>query len=242
MRLHLLALAALLPVPLAAQDSVPLPPKPWALTADLGYVVTSGNADLQTLNAGDKLTYDPESPWRFTQTFTWVYSQSDDETEANQMGGGLRADYDFTERISAYVLGGFFRDPFAGISRRFSEGIGLGYKPILAPRDTLTLEAGMNFIQERNVRDVEREYAAARLAGFYKHVLKEGAWISLGGQVLPNLDDADDLRADAEAAVVAPLSTHLAIKVGYLIRYDGQPELGFEETDTVFTTGLQLNY
>ena len=74
------------------------------------------------------------------------------------------------------------------------------------------------------------------------HVLKEGAWITLGGQVLPNLDDSDDLRADAEAAVVAPLSTHLAIKVGYLIRYDGQPEPGFEETDTVFTTGLQVNY
>ena len=242
MRLHLLALAALLPVPLAAQDSVPPPPKPWALTADLGYVITGGNADLQTLNAGDKLTYDPESPWRFTQTLTWIYSRSEDETEANQMGAGLRADYDFTDRISAYVLGGFFRDPFAGISRRFSEGIGLGYKPILAPRDTLALEAGLNFVQERNVLDVEREYAAGRVAGFYKHVLKEGAWITLGGQVLPNLDDSDDLRADAEAALVAPLSSHLALKVGYLVRYDGQPELGFEETDTVFTTGLQVNY
>jgi putative salt-induced outer membrane protein len=242
MRHPLIGLALLLPVPLAAQDSVPPPPKPWALTADLGYVKTGGNADLQTLNAGDKLTYDPGSPWRFTQTFLWVYSQSDEESEANQMGGELRADYDFTDRISAYGFGGFFRDPFAGISRRFTEGLGVGYKPILAPRDTLTLEAGMSFVQERNVLDVEREYAAGRLAGFYKHVLREGAWFTLGGQVLPNLDDSDDLRADAEAALVAPLSTHFAVKVGYLVRYDGQPEPGFEETDTIFTTGLQINY
>ena len=232
----LLALAA---APLAAQDAAP---GPWAVKADLGYVVAGGNTDLQALNFGDKLTFDPAGALRFAQTGSWIYSRSDEETTANLIAGEVRGDYDITPRLSAYGFGGFYRNTFAGVNRRFAEGIGLGYKPVLAPRDTLLVEGGVNFFQERQTSGLTDDFTTARLAAWYKHLLTDRAWVSLGTQFLPDLSDLGDYLFDANAELGAPLSANVAVKLGYLVRYQSEPAPGFEDTDTVFTSGIQLTF
>ena len=237
--LVLAILVALPAAPLAAQDA---PPDPWTFQGDLGYVIAGGNTDLQTLNFGDKITFDPAGAFRFAQTASWVYSASEDETTANLIGGELRADYDFTTRLSAYGLGGYYRNTFAGISRRFNQGLGLGYKPILGARDTMLLEVGAGFFQERLTSGITDDYTTARLAGAYKHLLGEKAWFALGTQFLPDLADFGDYLLDANAELAAPLSANVAIKLGYLLRYQSEPAPGFEDTDTIFTSGIQLTF
>jgi putative salt-induced outer membrane protein len=238
-RLVLAALIALLAAPLAAQGA---PPDPWAFRADLGYVVAGGNTDLQALNFGDKVTFDPAGALRFAQTGSWIYSKSEGETTANLIAGELRGDYDFTPRLSAYGFGGFYRNTFAGISRRLSEGVGLGFKPVLAPKDTLLVEGGVNLFQERQTSGFTDDYTTARLAGWYKHLLSDRAFVSLGTQFLPDLSDFGDYLLDANAELGAPLSANVAIKLGYLVRYQSEPAPGFEDTDTVFTSGIQLTF
>ena len=237
--LVLAALVALPAVPLAAQD---VPPDPWTFQGDLGYVIAGGNTDLQTLNLGEKVGFDPAGRWRFGQSAAWVYSQSDDETTANLIGGDLRGDYDFTERLGAYGSVGYYRNTFAGISRRITEGVGLGYKAWLAPRDTLVLEGGVNLFQERLTSDVTDDYTSARAAGTYKHLLSDKASFGLGAQFLPDLSDFADYLLDAHAELSAPLSANVAIKLGYLLRYQSEPAAGFEETDTIFTSGIQFTF
>ena len=39
---------------------------------------------------------------------------------------------------------------------------------------------------------------------------------------------------------MAPLSKRFAVKLSYAIRFDNLPEPGFERTDRVFTSGLQV--
>lgn len=235
----LVVLLALAAAPLAAQDA---PPDPWTFKADLGYVIAGGNTDLQTLNIGDKITFDPAGALRFAQTASWIYSMTDDETTANLIAGELRGDYDITPRLAAYGTGGFYRNTFAGISRRFSEGVGLGYKAVLAPRDTLLFEGGASFFQERFTSRVTDDYTAARLAGSFKHLLSDKAWFSVGAQYLPQLDDVADYLFDANAELAAPLSGNVAIKLGYLLRFDSEPAPGFEDTDTIFTSGIQVAF
>lgn len=234
------ALAILLaPAPLVGQEPAP---DAWTFKADLGYVIAGGNTELQTLNFGDRITFDPAGAFRFAQSANWVYSKNEGETTANLIGGELRADYDFTPRLSAYGLGGYYRNTFAGISQRFSEGLGLGYKPILGERDTLLLEAGAGFFQERLTTDATDDFTTARLAGAYKHLLGEKAWFALGAQFLPDLADFGDYLLDANAELAAPLSANVAIKLGYLVRYQSEPAPGFEDTDTIFTSGIQLTF
>jgi putative salt-induced outer membrane protein len=232
-------LLALVAAPLAAQEA---PPRRWAVKADLGYVVAGGNTELQALNFGDKLTFDPAGALRFAQTVSWIYSTSDEETTANLIAGEVRGDYDLTPRLAAYGFGGFYRNTFAGVSRRFSEGIGLGYRPVLAPRDTLLVEGGVSLFQERQTSGLTDDFTTARLAGWYKHLLTDRAWVSLGTQFLPDLSDLGDYLLDANAELGAPLSTNVAVKLGYLVRYQSEPAPGFEDTDTVFTSGIQLTF
>ncbi len=232
-------LLALVAAPLAGQEA---PPRPWAVKADLGYVVAGGNTELQALNFGDRVTFDPAGALRFAQTGNWIYSRSDEETTANLIAGEVRGDHDFTPRLSLYAFGGFYRNTFAGVSRRFSEGTGLGYRPVLAPRDTLLLEGGANFFQERQTSGLTDDFTTARLAGWYKHLLTDRAWVSLGTQFLPDLSDLGDYLLDANADLGAPLSANVAVRLGYLVRFQSEPAPGFEDTDTVFTSGIQLSF
>lgn len=43
-----------------------------------------------------------------------------------------------------------------------------------------------------------------------------------------------------ETSLVAPLSSRIAFKAGYVIRFDNAPEPGFAKTDRFLTSGLQV--
>ena len=58
--------------------------------------------------------------------------------------------------------------------------------------------------------------------------------------LLSDFSDFSDFLLDSEAFLAAPLGTWLALRVSYQFRFDNSPPDGFETTDTVFTTGLQL--
>jgi putative salt-induced outer membrane protein len=53
---------------------------------------------------------------------------------------------------------------------------------------------------------------------------------------------SEDYRINSESALVAPLSQKVAIKLGYIVRFDNLPEAGFLSTDRIFTSGLQVSF
>ena len=233
-----LGLSAFAAAPTAATE----PPKALQSTLDLGFVNTAGNTEVTTLNAGEKTTFKHDR-WLFGSTLALVYGRTSGETTANQLRAALRADYEQTPRWHPYGLFSFDRNRFAGISHRFEEGVGIGYKAILEANDTLDLEAGLSLTQERTVAPVSNTFVSARLAASYKHLLSKTAYFLQTVEVLPNLKESRNLRLNTESALVAPLSERIALKVGYIVRYDrGAPERGFLKTDRIFNTGIQLNF
>ena len=57
------------------------------------------------------------------------------------------------------------------------------------------------------------------------------------------LEETDDFRINSETALVAPLSSHFALKLAYLIKFNNappSPEL--VKTDRTLTAGLQLSW
>ena len=215
------------------------PPPPVQLTLDLGFVNTSGNTDVTTFNLGERLAY-TTGPWVFVQNAKALYGETDGSTTAESYDAGLRGDYVFKERVSAFGLLTYHRNTFAGIASRFSEGVGLGWRPITAPRDSLRLEAAISMNQERNIADVESNFAATRAALGYKHMFGAAAFFTQTLEALLNMEDTQDLRLNSETAITAPISRQIAMKASYVVRYDRQPEPGFEDTDRIFTTGVQI--
>lgn len=221
----------------AAQDSVP--PRPWKLQTDFGFVNTAGNTSTTTLNAGESFSY-TTGPWTFGQLFAVVYGRTDGEKSAENYTASLRGDYAFNEHFGVYALGNWNKNEFAGIARRFEEGGGFTYKPIARERTTLAFEAGISANQQRSTDGVDDAYAAGRGALLFKQMFATSAYFQQTAEILPNLQTSDDYRVNTETALVAPLSKSIAFKAGYVIRFDNDPEPGFEKTDRYLTSGLQI--
>ena len=234
----LLVLATVLAsAPLAAQD--PPPPRPWELTGDVGFVNTAGNSDVTTLNIGEKVTHN-RGNITVKQNFALLYGRTDGTTTTSQWRTGIRGDVALSARLAVFGLAGFDRNRFAGIDRRFEEGVGLAFKVLATERSKLDFETGLSMIQQRSTLDVTNNFSAARAASIFQYNFKPTTYFLQSVEVLPNLEETDDLRVNTETALVAPLSRRLAIKISYVIRYDKLPEPGFEKTDRLLTSGLQV--
>ena len=233
---------AALASPLAAHAQEPAPPPPpLRLTANAGLVTAAGNTDITTLSGDQQLDYHPAgSRWTFTERIGAVYGRTDGVTSANRIEGGLRVQRGVGERLAVFASGKYERNRFAGIRRRFEEVAGLSYAVLDQPRTEFTVEAGASFNQQRDLEGVDDAFVAARVAGAFKQHFTESAYLQQTVELLPNLEEGDDLRVNSLTALVAPLSRRFALKVSYEIRYDRLPEPGFEHTDRVFTSGLQV--
>lgn len=238
-RFSALALAIALgwPGPVSAQDAA----RPITIVTDLGFVNTAGNTEITTLNLGERLTYrNSDSTWLFNQFAGAVYGRTSGQETAKQLNAGVRLDRSLGGPF--YLFSGikWDKDRYAGIERRFEEILGLSWRAIETPRNVLVLEGGSAFTQKQAITGVDDNFVAARGAGDFRHNVSEKAFIRQLLEVLPNLEDGDDLRLNSETSLVAPLSSTIAIKMAYGIRYDNQPEIGFKKTDRVFTSGVQI--
>lgn len=234
MRPSCLALSALLAAPLAA-------PAQTQFTLDLGFVDAAGNSDVTSFNLGEKLSWN-SGRLVLTQNAKALYGESDGTTTTESYDAGARADYALTARVGAFALITFQRDPFAGVASRWGGGPGVAVGLVRSARDTLTVEGALTAQRERSTAAVEQSFAATRTAATFKHVFAATTAFTQTLEWLANLETSDDQRLNAESALTAPLSRQIALRVAYLIRFDNLPEPGFETTDRILTTGIQIAF
>lgn len=234
MRVISLTVAALaLPLTLAAQGP--------AATLDLGFIHASGNSNVTSFNLGEKLTW-RLAPWVFTQTAKALYGKTEGTTTTESYEAGARAEYRITPRFGAFALLSYQRDPFAGVAVRWGAGPGLAYTVVQAPRDTLGVDAALTAQRERSTANVKQSFTAARTGLLFRHRFGAAAVFSQAFEWIANLETMDDQRLNSETALTAPLSRQIALRVSYLIRFDNLPEPGFERTDRILTTGVQIAF
>jgi putative salt-induced outer membrane protein len=247
-----LVLSTVLSGALRAQDSI----KTRSFVGDLGFLSASGNTSVSTLNVGNRFVANTrDKRVIFTQTLGAVYGKTDSVKTAENYRGQLRLDYQLSGKLYLFGLTGWDRNTFGGISRRFEETMGLAYKAVSLPNDELGLEVGLSLFQQRNVTAVNNSFddnfKAGRAAGFYKHVFSKTTFFSQVLELIPNFDTTKDWRLNSESAVVAPISTNVGLKLGYVIRFDNLPDVKplpnptstrFKKTDRFFTVGLSFSY
>jgi putative salt-induced outer membrane protein YdiY len=216
-------------------------PPPLRATFDLGFVNTAGNTSVTSLNAGEKIEY-TAARVTLAQTFSVVYARIDGVTNASQWKAGARADYQVAGPIGVFALGGFERNTFAGIDRRFEEAVGLTAAILASHGNTLKGEAGVSLNQQTPVGGSTVTFAAGRAAALYRRDLTTTASFTITGEFLPSFDTTDDYRLNGEANLVAPISTRIATTLTYTVRFDNLPEPGFRKTDRIFSAGLRITF
>jgi putative salt-induced outer membrane protein YdiY len=219
-----------------AQDE---PPKPTRFTANFGYVQTSGNTDVVTISAGDKLEHDT-GKWKLKQEAAAVWGETSGIETAGKYLVGVQANYQFHPRMSAYALAGWRRDVFAGIRTEYNEGVGLAYNAIKPAPQQLDFEFGVGLTQRDATVGPDDDFTNARFATVYAYDFPNKSRFDGTAVYRLNLDDSDDSDASLRLALAAPLATNIALKFGYDLFYRNQPLPGFEKTDTTISAGIQV--
>lgn len=232
-----LAVALAMAAPVSGQDK----PKPREFTADVGYVSTTGNTEISALNVGEMLVL-RAGRWEHRQGFGSVYASQDGRQTSNLIFSNWRSDWTFHPRLSLFGYVGFDRNEFAGISRRFEEALGISAKLVTLPNDQWTVEAGLALNQQRATTGSTLDFSSVRNATTFKHLFSAHAYFLQLVEYLPSLEDGPDYRINSESAIVAPLSEHIAMKAGYVVRFDNLPEAGRRKSDRILTSGLQFNW
>lgn len=232
------AFAVLAPFLAAAQQ-----PAAWKFsgTADAGFVSATGNTDVVTTNFGDKLTASYKA-WTLTQTLAQVYGKTKGVESANQLRAGLRAERTIADGVGGFAAVQYERNAFAGFNRRLDELLGVQWKAIADSANTLTLDAGGVLTQQENTDGTSKNTPAARAAAAFKHLFKANTFVSQGVEYVPDLQAGGGYRLNSETAAVAPLSSRVSVKLGYLFQFNSKPPTKFGTTDRVFTSVLQVSF
>ena len=222
-------------------------PPPVEFSGDLGFVSVTGNTTVSTFSMNEKFVR-RITKWEFKQDFGSVYGKTDGAESSNLVRAGVRADYSLAEHWALYALTAYDRNKFAGIKSRFAEGLGGVAKLIANDVNQLNVEAGYQLTQQRNLIGPDDNFSALRLASSWKHVFTKTSYFSEAVEYLPNLENHDDYRINSETAIVAPLSTHIGIKLSYVVRFSNDPPLNAAGTaqlrkfDRILSTGIQVTY
>ncbi|HTT67442.1 MAG TPA: DUF481 domain-containing protein [Gemmatimonadales bacterium] len=230
------------PAPAPAPAAAPAPPPPLVRTQiDLGFVSTSGNSSVRTLNVAEQLVVRPE-PWKFTQTFSIVNGYTSGVETVNTLIAGLRADRAVSARLRVYALGDFTRNRFAGIARRFEEAAGLACGVLTGPTSVLDLEAGAGRIEQAGVAGPVQQFWTGRLAAHYKLNFTSRAFFEQKVEYLADVENPKNMLINTESALAAPISNNVGLKLGYVVHVANQPQPGFKKADTILSAGLQLSF
>ena len=228
----------LLASPAMAQDA---PPKPREFTADLGFVNTTGNSEVTTLNVGEKIIL-RSGKWEHRQQGGSVYGTQDGEQTSNLLFLNWRSDYALSDWLATFGYVGYDRNSFAGIARRFEEAVGLSATLLDVPSDVLKAEVGAAMTQQRSTLGSTNSFPSLRSGASWRHNFTRASYLMQQVEYLPSLEVGEDYRVNSETSLVAPLSSHVAMKVGYQLRYDHLPEPLRRKSDRIFLTSLQFNW
>ncbi len=231
--------------PAPAPSPAPAPPPPPAplikTQIDLGFVSTSGNTSVRTLNVGEQLVVKPD-PWKFTETFAIIDGYTAGVETANTLTAGLRADYTVGARFRLFALLNFTRNRFAGIASRFEEAVGLSYGAIKGERNILDLEAGAGRNQQTGAAGPVQQYWVGRLAAHYRLNFTNRAYFDQKVEDLGDVQNLKNMLVNSESSLVAPISNNVGLKLGYIVHFANQPQPGFKKADTILSAGLQLQF
>jgi len=241
--LCLLAAAAILFAAAAAAADEPKNDKDWSDQAELSFVTTSGNTRTTSLAGKNLLSYKLTPRAVGSWKIGGIYGKDKGVTTAENYSTELRLDYLHTERIYTYVLGGWNKDRFSGIDRRYYGGAGAGYKILAGPKHFLSGEAGLNYTKEDYTDNTVSNFLTGRAHGKYEYAITKRNRFSQSVEYLYDFSDSSHFKVNSETAVVSSLTDLLSLKAGYTVRYDHKPVPStLRRTDTMMTVALVANF
>jgi putative salt-induced outer membrane protein len=210
----------------------------WTGQGEVGLGKTGGNSKTTSGVAVIALKKDGEVI-RHNVNALADYQRNNGVTTREKFLLGYKFDYKFSDRMYAWGLGQWDKDRFGGISRRFTESAGLGYRVIMHDGHSWDLEAGPGLQQIKYTNNTSENQFAGRLASFYG--VKITDTISFNNDTLALIGSGNTTLSDV-AGFTAKLSDVLSARISYGWSRESNPPAGKKKTDTFTRATLVYDF
>ena len=237
------------------------PPKEdgeWRGSFAAALAIASGNTKSTNFNASvDMLRATKED--KITVFLTSLYGTRDvsgkTEKTANLSRGGVRYDWNLSDRMFAFGLLEAEQDKIERLNSRFVAGTGLGYKVIKEKDTSFDIFAGITGRRDNNTVTVVRTLPLPP-STFDKSVSTSSTELLLGEEsnhklsdsvsfkqkltVYPNLKNSGEYRGQFDAGLVVALTSGVNLQLTLSDRYNSQALPGTKKSDLLFLTGINI--
>ena len=218
----------------------------WSGKGEAGLVIASGNTETKTANAKLQLANEIDK-WKHQFGGAALYASSDpDGTTARRWEAFEQSDYNFSPRTFWFGAARYEDDQFSGFNYQATVSTGLGRKFIDTDVTKFTATAGVGykfFETEDSFDDAGVLLAAGEsdsdvvFRGTLDYDHKFTATTSLLDKFVVEAG-ADNTFLQNDLALQVKMTDVLALAVGYSVRHNTDPQVGFEKTDTLTTINL----
>lgn len=229
----------------AIAQTVPKPDGAWR--GSLGANLSSASGNSKSTNAG--LNADAVRKTDRDKLSTYVQSlygrrtaAGVDELTASLFRAGVRYDRDISEITYAFAGFDSEKNKLADLKWRHSPSVGAGLH--LRKTETFTFDVfgGYSHSRETLYSGPARSFDEGLLGEETTHKFTESTSFRQRLAVFPNLSDSGEYRLVFDAGFLAPLVDRWNLTVNYSVRYQSNPPLGVQKSDTLLFTGLQYSW
>ncbi|MEO1710923.1 MAG: DUF481 domain-containing protein, partial [Pseudomonadota bacterium] len=201
----------------------------WSGQGELGAFNSTGNTENTGVTASLSLVREGIN-WRHKLSGRAEYQETDGVATREQYAAAYEVNLKMTDRLFAYGLAQYERDPFQGFSARYAVSGGLGYD-VLVDGPTLTVNAGPAW---RRTELVDNGGTTSDLAG--------RAALDFDWDLSENITFTQDASAFIQSGsstytsatgLQAGISDALSVRLSYTIEVDTDPPPGSVKTDTL---------
>ncbi|MEM7164889.1 MAG: DUF481 domain-containing protein [Planctomycetota bacterium] len=210
-----------------------------------GARITDGNTRTKSANASAFYEARTETT-RLTLDAAWNYAQNKDGVTARNTTGGMKYDYFFDERLFGYVNARLKGDSFADLNLRSTIGAGVGYQFLDRALDNgpadFYEEIGVTYVNDDFDMARDDDYASLRISGRYERDINENMQFFHFHEILPGLEDADDISVDTQTGIRVNLMGNFYANAQVNYFWDNTPAAGTNRTDTEYLFGIGYSF
>jgi putative salt-induced outer membrane protein YdiY len=222
-------------------------------SADLSYVLTSGNSSSSSLGfkadvtrrwtksslgfaaGGIRASSSPDTRVAVGTPDDFEVRIPDSEPTAEAYYARGRYDYKLSERLFYTLGGGWERNRFSGIENRWVVDTGVGYIVLNNDKTAFRGALGVTYTSEDYTVASTNSFVGARVGWDFRHQLLATTTLTHTLILDENLEDTSDLRIDAQFGLRVAMTAKLGLKVNWRILFDNQP--AFEKLPLVAPGG-----
>jgi putative salt-induced outer membrane protein YdiY len=223
----------------------------WNGKAELGVLLTNGNAEAKSANTKVDLTHEGAT-WKQNVYAAALYGESASFATAERYEARYQADRKITDRFSWFVGVRGEEDRFSGFAWQVTASTGATYKFIDSPTTKLdgSLGAGYKRMQAQTLNKTpggqvvsrtpgeESSEPVATIGSNFEHSFTDTTKIT---NKLAAEFGSDNTSVADDVALQVSMTDVLALSVGVGVRYNSNPPPPAETTDTQMTVNLVYN-